>query len=170
MSEIITERLILRRPQASDLDALYALTNDDEMQRFLGSASPSLSFSFTRLLQNAGSWSFYGYGSFIVIEKANNRMIGNCGVFHSYRGLGDDVDDKPEAGWIIARDHWGQGYAREAMDAALTWFDSEHGKQPIMAMIQTGNITSVALANALGFTFTRMAMLEQSEMQLFQRA
>lgn len=169
MSEIITERLILRIPQASDLDALYALTSDDETRRYLGVATPSLPFSFARLLQNAGSWSLHGYGSFIVVEKASGLMIGNCGVFQSYRGLGDDFDDMPEAGWIIARNHWGLRYAREAMDAALSWFDKMHGPHPIVAMIQTGNSASVSLAKSLGFTFTRTAMLEQSEMQLFQR-
>ena len=170
MTQIITERLILRRPQASDLDALYALTNDDETRRYLGVATPTLPFSFARLLQNAGSWSFHGYGSFIVIEKASDLMIGNCGVFHSYRGLGDDFDDMPEAGWIIAHDHLRKGYAREAMDAALRWFDEKHGPRPIVAMIQMGNSVSVSLANTLGFEFTRLALLEQTEMQLFQRA
>ena len=169
MTQIITERLILRRPQASDLDALYALIEDAETRRFLGSAEPSRAREFTRMLQKAGSWSLYGYGTFIVIAKASGLMIGTCGVFHSYRGLGDDFDDMPEAGWIIARNHWGLGYAREAMDAALHWFDAEHGPQTIVAMIQTGNSASVSLAKSLGFTFTRTALLEQSEMRLFHR-
>ncbi len=169
MSEITTQRLILRRPQAADLYALFALTNNDETRRFLGITTPSQAASFARLLQNVGSWSLYGYGTFIVIDRATNGMIGNCGIFQSYRGFGEDFDNMPEAGWIIARDHVRKGYAREAMDAALRWFDQMHGPRPIVAMIQTGNSTSVALANALGFEFTRLAMLEQSEMQLFRR-
>ncbi|MEL6258597.1 MAG: GNAT family N-acetyltransferase, partial [Pseudomonadota bacterium] len=29
----------------------------------------------------------------------------------------------PEAGWGLARHAWGQGYATEAMVAALAWMD-----------------------------------------------
>ncbi len=169
MSELVTPRLILRRPHAQDLEALYALTNDAEMQRFLGKKTPSRAISFPRLLQNAGSWSLYGYGSHIVIERASGAMIGNCGVFQSYRGLGDDFDNMPEAGWIIARDHSGKGLAREAMNAALTWFEEEHGRQRIVAMIEVGNQASEAIAQALGFTHFRSAPLDGALMQLFDR-
>lgn len=170
MSEITTPRLILRRPHAHDREALFALTNDPEMQRFLGKKTPSRAMSFPRFLQNAGSWSLYGYGSHVVIDRATGAMIGNCGVFRSYRGLGEDFDDMPEAGWIVARDHWGKGLAREAMNAALDSFEEEYGRQRIVAMIEVGNQASEAIAKALGFTHFRSAPLDGATMQLFERA
>jgi RimJ/RimL family protein N-acetyltransferase len=169
VSEIVTPRLTLRRPHADDLEALFALTNDPEMHRFLGKNAPSRAVSFPRLLQNAGSWSLYGYGSYIVIDRATGAMIGNCGVFRSYRGLGEDFDNMPEAGWIIARDHWGKGLAREAMNAALASFDHIHGRQKIVAMIESGNDASETIAAALGFTFIRTAPLDGATMRLFNR-
>jgi len=58
----------------------------------------------------------------------------------------------PEAGWIVRKDHWGIGLAREVMLAALEWFDRVHGPRRIACMIEEGNLGSERVAAALGFT------------------
>ena len=68
-------------------------------------------------------------------ERGSGELVGNAGVFHSYRGLGEDFDDSPEAGWILRADRVGQGLAHEAMTAALAWFEREHGRRRIVCMI-----------------------------------
>jgi RimJ/RimL family protein N-acetyltransferase len=166
---LTTERLTLRPPEAGDFDALYALTETPEMRQFLGGDEPTRADSFARMLRNAGSWSLYGYGSFIVHERVSGAFVGNCGVFHSYRGLGDDFDNRAEAGWIIAQDHWGKGYAIEAMAAALDWFDGAHGSE-VVAMIETGNAASKKVAAKLGFSLMRLATLSGASMMLYERA
>ena len=133
------------------------LLDHPETRRFLGPTDGSMMDTFTRLQRNAGSWALYGYGTFIVRLKGQQGILGSCGVFHSWRGFASGSDDKgmndvPEAGWIINADHWGKGYAREAMDAALAWFDNEHGPQRITCMIEEGHTASQNLAAALGFT------------------
>ena len=127
--------------------------------------------TFARLLRNAGSWSLYGYGTFMVrMRGGDGSIVGNCGVFHSYRGLGEDFDDRPEAGWILAESAFGKGVAREAMDAALAWFDREHGPREVVCMIEPANAPSVALAEKLGFAPTRIATTpDGAELQLFSR-
>ena len=84
-------------------------------------------------------------------------------MFHSWRGLGEDFDDKPEAGWIIRADQAGQGFAHEAMAASITWFDREHGPQPIVCMISHGNARSLRLAERLGFRPMREAVLPDGD-------
>ena len=168
MTELTTARLTLRPPRICDFDDLYALTATSDMRRFLGADEPSRADSFTRLLRNAGSWSLYGYGSFMVFERAEGVFIGTCGMFHSHRGLGMDFDNHAEAGWIIAQDQWGKGYAVEAMVAALTWFDRVHGNR-VVAMIETGNIASENVAAKLGFVPLRDAKHGTTTMQLFRR-
>jgi RimJ/RimL family protein N-acetyltransferase len=102
-------------------------------------------------MRNIGGWTVYGYGNFSVRLHGEEPLIGSCGVFHSWRGFGKGMDDVPEAGWIIRHDHWGQGIAREAMQAILTWFDATHGPHRVAAMIEEGNAASQKLAHALGF-------------------
>ncbi len=148
---IRTERLDLYRPQAGDLDGLFKLTANPDTRRHLGPTEPSMEDSFSRLLRNAGSWSLYGYGVFVVRLKEQREIGGSCGIFRSYRGFGRGLDDVPEAGWIIDAGQWGHGYAREAMEAALEWFDAEHGGQRIACMIEENHTPSHNLALSLGF-------------------
>ena len=150
---ITTGRLELWQPQPADLADLFDLTYAEETRRFLGSFVPSEADSFARLLRNAGSWSLYGYGTFIVRLKGEGWIVATCGVFRSHRGFGAEkgLDNVPEAGWIVHKDHWGKGLAREAMEVALAWFDASHGKQRIACMIEEGHAASDALAGKLGF-------------------
>lgn len=150
---LTTDRLELWQPQASDLADLYELTLADETRRFLGSIAPSEADSFARLLRNAGSWTLWGYGVFMVRAKGDARIVATCGVFRSHRGFGTELglDNVPEAGWIVHRDAWGQGIAGEAMRAALAWFDAAHGQQRVACMIEEGHAASEKLALKLRF-------------------
>jgi len=148
---LVTPRLELWQPALRDLADLFDLTRDEDTRRFLGSFVPSEMDAFNRLHRNAGSWALHGYGTFMVRLKGADRIIANCGVFRSHRGFGQGLDDVAEAGWIVHKDHWGQGIAREAMEAALGWFDATHGRQRIACMIEQGHAASDALAGKLGF-------------------
>ncbi len=148
---LTTARFELWRPALRDLPDLYDLTLDDETRRFLGQFVPTEMDAFNRLHRNAGSWALHGYGTFMVRPRGADRILANCGVFRSHRGFGQGLDDVAEAGWIVHKDHWGQGVAGEAMQAALAWFDAVHGRQRIACMIEEGHAASDALAGKLGF-------------------
>lgn len=167
---LVTDRLGLWRPTAADEPAMFAIINDPMTGRYLGPTS-SRADHFIRFQRGGGSWFLHGYGSFMVRQKGRPEVVGNCGVFHSYRGLGEDFDDKPEAAWILAAEHVGKGIAREAMTAALAWFDEAHGPREIVCMIEPENTASIALAAKLGFVETREAILpDGAGVRLFARA
>ena len=105
---LTTERLTLHKPEIADVWAMLEIVTHPETGRFLGSAN-SPAEHFTRFQRNAGSWFLHGYGSFIVRLRGSGEPVGNCGVFHSFRGLGEDFDDQPEAGWILRHDQVGRG-------------------------------------------------------------
>ncbi len=167
---LTTERLELWQPAATDLAGVHALTLGDEMRRFLGKTPPNEVESFARLMRNAGSWALHGYGSFMVRRRGEAQIIGNCGVFRSLRGFAKGLDDVPEAGWIIHRDAWGQGLAKEAMRASLDWFDTAHGPQRVACMIELDNTASEAVAAALGFERYDSHVLEDgATVNLYER-
>lgn len=170
---LTTPRLELWRPRAEDFAGLHAMMDDEATVRFVGGKVPSAADDFARLLRNAGSWALYGYGVFMVRLIGQEAIIGSCGVFRSFRGFGADkgFDDVPEAGWIIHRDYWGKGLATEAMQAALTWFDAAHGKQPVVCMIEQGHSASVKVAATLGFVHTGEHRMEDEgvTLELFAR-
>ncbi|WP_164844006.1 GNAT family N-acetyltransferase [Croceicoccus ponticola] len=147
---IVTERLELWHPQRGDIDQTIAIVMQEHTRRFLG-ANPTVDDNHARFLRQAGSWMIYGYGGLTVRERGKAPVIGSCGIFHSRRGLGDRFDDMPEAGWIIAAEHEGKGYATEAMRAAIDLFARDHGPARIMCIIDADNAASNRLAGKLGF-------------------
>ena len=159
---LVTERLELWQPRAGDLQAMHDVVSHPATGRYLGPQA-LLHDHAIRFMRNAGSWFLYGYGALILRLHGEPEPIGNCGVFHTFRGLGEDFDDHPEAGWIVAADHVGQGFASEAMHAVLAWFERVHGARRIVCMIAPGNDPSLRLAARLGFTPMREVELPDGE-------
>ena len=167
---LVTERLELWHPQVGDRAGLRALIEPGEVRRFLGGMEPDDHDVFMRLLRNAGSWALYGYGTFVVRERGKADIVGNCGVFHSWRGFGRGLDDVAEAGWIVGKSAWGKGYAQEAMQAALTWFEREHGARPTLCMIEQGHRASEAVAARLGYVaFERVVERDERPLIVYRR-
>ncbi|KUR72331.1 hypothetical protein AQZ52_03435 [Novosphingobium fuchskuhlense] len=149
--ELSTERLDLWRPAPRDHAGLVALLADDEVRRHLGSRPTGEVEEFNRLCRNAGSWALFGYGIFTCRARGEDDVIGICGVFHSWRGFGQGMDDTPEIGWIFARKTWGKGIASEAARASLAWFDAAFPGRRVACMINDTNAPSLAVADKLGF-------------------
>ncbi|HEX8443349.1 MAG TPA: GNAT family N-acetyltransferase [Allosphingosinicella sp.] len=143
-------RLLLRPHGIEDFGALHGLTLAPETRAFL-SGEPSREESYKRLLTSVASWHLFGYGTFAVLERGSGDYIGNCGLFRLERDLDPPFEGEPEAGWIIAQQHWGRGYAGEAMRAVLAWFDANLGIRRTVCMISTGNAASVSVAARLGY-------------------
>lgn len=166
---LVTERLELRVPVAADVAAMAAIVAHEDTGRFLGRRTDPADH-FQRFCRNAGSWLLYGYGGFMVRLRGSDEAVGNVGVFHSWRGIGADFDDVPEAGWILRHDQVGRGVGFEAANAALDWFDKAHGPRRVVCMTAPGNEPSVRLAVRLGFTPMREAELPDGEaVSLFER-
>ena len=146
-----TARLTLSPPAPGDLAGVHACLGSDAAREFIGGPPASMADSFGRLLRGAGSWALHGYGMFHLRPKGADAIFGVCGVFHSWRGFGEGLDDVAEAGWAIHPDHWGQGLAGEAMAAALDWFDRTHGPRRVACMIVEGHSVSERIAARLGF-------------------
>ena len=166
---LVTARLELRPPLASDILHSLAIATDAATGRFLG---PHISPAehFLRFSRSAGSWFLYGYGVFVIRPIGADEVIGTCGIFHSWRDLGPDFDDQPEAGWMLCRDQHGRGLAHEAMSAVLDWFDRTHGLRRIGCMIDPGNAPSIRLAEKLGFEAMRQASMPDGDtVRLFAR-
>ncbi len=166
---LVTERLELWLPRVEDMRTMFDIISEGDTGRYLG-GEPSMPDHFMRFTRNAGCWQLYGYGMFMVREKGGDgALIGNCGIFHSYRGLGEDFDDRAEAGWIIRADSTGRGYAGEAMRTVLAWFDAQFGRE-VVCLVSLGNAPSLRLAERLGFAPLRDAEMPDGEaVRLFRR-
>jgi RimJ/RimL family protein N-acetyltransferase len=165
---IETDRLRLRPQQIDDFDQLHALIASEEMHRFLG-AKPNIEDNYRRLLAAIGGWTVFGFDRFAIFERDGGVLVGTCGLFRLIRGLGEDFDGHPEAGWIIRSDRWGRGYASEAMRATLDWFDRTQGRSRTVCMIHPGNAASVRIAAKLGYRLMRAAEHMGGPVNLYAR-
>ncbi|MFV0644764.1 MAG: GNAT family N-acetyltransferase [Sphingomonadaceae bacterium] len=166
---IVTERLELWLPVSGDIPKILAIVTQPETSRHLGPPSTEAD-NFTRFQRNAGSWFLFGYGLFMIRERGQPEVIGNCGIFHSFRGLGDDFDNQPEAGWILGADHVGKGYASEIMGAVFSWFDEKFGPQRVVCMINPENTPSLNLAQKMRFSKMREAIMVDAPVVLLERS
>jgi RimJ/RimL family protein N-acetyltransferase len=172
MGEVVLEtaRLRLRVPTLADFDAIHALTLNDRVRTFLGSQPPSVEDSFARFLRGLGCWHLFGWGQFVAETKSAATFVGSLGLFRAMRGLGDDFDLDPETGWVLHEDHWGQGYATEAMSAVLGWLDAVHGPCRTVCIISPGNTASERVAAKLGYRPIGMATYKDEPIMRYARA
>jgi RimJ/RimL family protein N-acetyltransferase len=141
--QLVTDRLILRPPRASDLDAWTAMMLDEETARFIGGAIPR-PLSWRQLMMVIGSWHAHGFAMFSVIEKSSGRWIGRLGPWQPDGWPGTEI------GWAIVRDRWGKGYAVEGAEAATSWAFDILGWPDVIHSIAPDNVASQRVAQKLG--------------------
>jgi ribosomal-protein-alanine N-acetyltransferase len=170
MSTIVleTERLLLRHLDWSDFDALHAIMSDPDVMRFIGTGLAKTRQQTERLMgfwitDNERAWDDVtlrrlpqlrraierdaDFSLWATVEKRTNRLIGRCGL------LAWDLDGRKETevGYLIAKAHWGQGYATEAARAIRDYGFEMLGFDRLISLIQPGNAASqrVAIKNGM---------------------
>lgn len=140
-----TARLVLRRWQTEDLDALAAVNADAEIMRTVGPGRPlSRAESAQALDTLMEHWHLHGFGLWAVEERTTGRLIGRAGLWHP-----PDWPDV-EVGWLLARESWGCGLATEAGREALVYaFEHRHILR-LGSIIRPGNTASERVAERLG--------------------
>ena len=126
-TRIETDRLVLRTPRPADAAAIYQGINDFDVVRMLARAPwpyrPEDADAFVARCGAADP----ARDRPLAIEHRQHGVIGMTG-FNSEEG-----EPFPDFGYWIARDHWGQGYATEAANAALVWAREGWGRRAVRA-------------------------------------
>jgi ribosomal-protein-alanine N-acetyltransferase len=111
---IETSRLSLRRPRASDADAMFArYASDPDVTRFVGwprhrtvdDTRGFLSFS-------DGEWTKSPAGPYLIFARDAGRLLGSTGLMF-------ETPYRAATGYVLAKDEWGHGYATETLDAMV---------------------------------------------------
>ncbi len=147
---IETERLILRGFRADDLDAHAAVLGDADAARFIG-GQQSREQAWRSMMLSPGMWSLVGCGFWAIERKADGRWIGQAGFGEFRREIEPRLDPWPEMGWIFAPEAHGQGYANEAVGAAIAWGEQVFPGKDFCAIIAPENAPSIRLAERHGF-------------------
>jgi RimJ/RimL family protein N-acetyltransferase len=150
MTELITERLILRQFHSDDLDAYATICGDLQVMRYIGYGQPlTRQESWRNMAMLLGHWVLKGYGLFALEERASGQLIGRAGVFSPDGWPGDEI------GWLLAKEYWGKGYGLEAATAVREWAFDELKLDSMISIIHPENERSIALAERLGETLEK---------------
>src|ERR1700731_1679685 len=147
---IVTERLLLRPFDASDLDSFAKMNADPEVVAFLGHGQPvDRNESWKILAWLIGHWQLRGFGSWAVEERETKGFVGRVGLFHPEGWPGIEIS------YVLARSFWGKGYATEGGRAAMLHAFEELKIPRVISLIHPNNHGSVKVAKKLGETFER---------------
>lgn len=143
-AEILTPRLRLRRARNSDLDALHAVFSNPLAMRYW-STPPHAHLDQTRAFLDAMIAASAEESDDFVVEH-KGRVIGKAGCWRI-----------PEVGFILHPDHWGKGFAHEALAAIIERAFATFPIAALEADVDPRNAASLGLLKKLGFQEVRRA-------------
>lgn len=165
---LTTKRLSLRGHHPDDLDALAAMWADPAVYGMIGGKPRSREEVWIRLLRSIGCWTVFGYGAWVVCDRATGAVLGDIGLLESRRAIIPELT-VPEVGWTLVPAAHGQGYAGEAMRAVLDWADA-NGIDRTCCIIDPGNAASIRLAEKLGYRAPVEGVYYERPILIFHRA
>ena len=164
-----TERLVMRGHQREDHAESAAMWADPIVLRHIGGTLRSPDESWWRLLGYVGQWSLFGYGFWVVREKASGRFVGEVGLGEFKRDVVPAPPESPEIGWVLASWSHGAGFATESVEAALDWADRELAADRTHCLIQSANHASLRVAEKCGYRVITPATYKDQPQLLLDR-
>ncbi len=142
MSEITTERLVLRAPVERDLPAIADLLSDIAVSRMLARVPHPYRLDDARrwyeAIRRPGAedWRIFVIGF-------EGRAVGSIG-FRNRAG-------EQTIGYWLGRPYWGRGLMSETARAAIEWFFSANDDAALYSGVFEDNPASLRIQEKLGF-------------------
>lgn len=148
-----TERLILRRFTAADVDFLFALDNDPEVMRYINGGIPTpREVIETQILP--GFLRYDEWRPAFGFWAAQNKHTGEFLGWFCFRPKTEDPHEVV-LGYRFLRMAWGEGYATEGARAMIDKGFAELGVQRVVATTYEENVASRRVMEKLNMVFKR---------------
>ncbi|GLX00556.1 GNAT family N-acetyltransferase [Microtetraspora sp. NBRC 16547] len=151
MISLTTDRLLLRRPNESDIDPLAEMNADPEVMRYIGDGSV-LPMDRNRtaggIARAHEEWEECGFGLLSVILRDTGQFAGWVAL--TVPAFLPQILPAVEIGWRLSRRHWGWGYATEAAGALLRLGFIDRGLDRIVSIRHVDNLRSKRVMDKIG--------------------
>jgi RimJ/RimL family protein N-acetyltransferase len=147
---LTTERLLLRPVRSSDAVPLQERRNHPEVAALQSWPTPYTLEQATGAVESMlatpdpvdASWFML-----TVADAVDTTVYGDLALKLEWDGRAAEV------GWTFAREHWGNGYASEAVERLLRWLMEEQKVTRVQATMHPDNFASARVAERNGFMF-----------------
>lgn len=162
MTDLKTQRLLLRRLNVEDAPFILTLLNEPSFIRYIGDKSVRDVEAARQYILNGpvASYVRHGFGLNLVELNESHTPIGICGLLKR-----DELPD-PDIGFALIPDFWNKGLAFEAATAVLQDARERFTLERILAITSLDNEASINLLQRLGFKFERVIQLTEGGEQL----
>jgi RimJ/RimL family protein N-acetyltransferase len=165
-----TPRLLLRPFTRDDVPHFAPIWADHDVMRWVGAGETRDLEQSRELLDHLiEHWDEQGFGLWALVPKKHGVPVGWAGLMvPTYLPT---VLPAVEVGWLLARSHWGHGYATEAAQASLRFGFGELGLDRIISVIYPANARSIRVSERLEMTPCGTAEHPQTRMglRIFER-
>ncbi len=166
MTVLASPRLTLRPMTANDFADLCRMWSDPVFVRGIGMPTLTPETVWLRLLRDIGHWQVLGYGNWAAC--LDGLFIGSVGLFDYRRDMEPKLD-VAEIGWGLLPEFHGQGYAGEAVTAALHHADTALAMKETCCIISPANKRSIALAERCGFARASEGVYKEARTLVLRR-
>ncbi|WP_033073360.1 GNAT family N-acetyltransferase [Sphingopyxis sp. MWB1] len=140
---LTTQRLVLRQIRADDAPVLFPVLSDPQVMIWWSSA-PQETLAETQSYVAKNAAEDQGYGCWAITLSGDDTALGWVVLYNGKPGV-------KEIGYILHRDHWGGGVAREAVSRVIDHGFDDLGLRRIFADTDPENHGSIAMLQRLGF-------------------
>ena len=144
---LTTERLLLRETADHDVEAVFAIESDPVAMRYW-SKLPMQDLSEARASVERAKGFFPAREGlrWSITRPPDDRMLGHLSLFNFSEQSG-----RADIGYALVREHWGQGFMHEALNAVVDYAFGSMDLRRLEADIDPRNAASVRALERLGF-------------------
>jgi len=159
---IETERTRMRPFEETDAKAAFVWFSDPTVMEYIpGGLDATLEDTRSRIARYRKHQARFGFSKRLIIHRETGEAIGDAGLFHLPDG------HRIELGFRLARPYWGAGYAVEAGQAWLGWFEQHLEGRTLFADVHRRNVRSQRVLTRLGFSCSHLEPVAEMPMLIF---
>jgi len=145
-----SKRLGFRNWVAEDIHKMAAISADKEVMKYFPyPATYKQTEEFVERMQRM--FSEHGHCYYAVELLETKEFIGFIGL--AYQDYEASFNPAVDAGWRLAKKHWGKGYATEGAKACLKYGFEDLGLTEIYAVATNANTNSFNVMKKIGMQF-----------------